>query len=191
MNLRREVTNALVAEGFVRGKRVHRKPLDGEWSLLVDTGEIGKATDIAPYAGLRCASVERLLLDLCQLPPSEDTSTAGANVGYVLGGEYRSWLPLPGGPPVTVEEVVTTIHAALDRLAGYRRLDLLQAAWKTIPDSRLDPSHAYRRVIVQYLLGDETGLQRELAAAEDAYCFRDDDICADFRAFRERLQKLA
>jgi hypothetical protein len=190
VNLRRDVTNALVSEGFIRGKRVHRKPLDDEWSLIVDTGEIGRATDIAPYAGLRCASVERLLLDLCQLPPSQDTSTVGANVGYVLGGEYRSWLPLPGGPAVTVDEVLTTVHAALDRLAGYRSIDLLPAAWDAIADSRLDPSHAYRRVIVQRLAGDEAGLQRELAAAEDTYCFRDDEICADFKAFRERLQRI-
>jgi hypothetical protein len=187
-NLRWEVTNALVAEGFRRGRRVHRKPIDEEWSLLVDTGVIGKESDIAPAAGLRSEQVERLLRELCALPSGGDPSgTVGANVGYIVDGEYRSWLRLPGGSPVTVEEVVGTIHAALDRLARYANLDRLDAAWAELPDTRLDPSTPYRRVIVRFLLDDRPGVDRELAAAQDAYCFRDDEICADFQAFRGRL----
>jgi len=186
VNLRREVTDALVAEGFARGRFMHRKPLDDGWSLLVDTGAVGKATDIAPYTGLQYTPVEKLLQELCGLSPSEGAGTVGANAGYILDGVYRSWMPRPQAP-VAVAEVLDTIHAALDRLMAYQSLDRLPAAWAELPDTRFDPACAYRQVIVQFLRNDRAGIDRELAAAQEVYCVRDDEICADFQAFRERL----
>lgn len=198
INLRRDVSSALVADGFVRGKRIHIKRIDADWSLLVDTGAIfqgtiGQSKDIAPGVGLRHDRVEQLLQQLCGLPPSADSGTVWANAGYIVDGTYRAWLPpfAPGMPPVTVEEVVAVIRAALTRLSGYLDLARVPAAWEDIRETQADPACAYRRVVVQLLLRDPAGVQRELARAEHHYCIRDDEIAADFRAFRDRTLEFA
>jgi hypothetical protein len=198
LNLRRDVSSALVADGFVRGKRVHVKRVDADWSLLVDTGtvfkgEIGQSKDIAPGVGIRHEGVEQLLQQLCSLPASADSGTVWANAGYIVDGKYRAWLPpfAPGMPPVTVDEVLAVIRAALTQLSGYLALERVPAAWEDIRETQSDPACAYRRVVVQLLLRDTAGVQRELSRAEHHYCIRDDEIAADFRAFRDRVFALA
>lgn len=189
LNLRREVTDALVAEGFKRGKRVHLKRVDDDWNLLVDTGDVGKRQGITPWVGIQSRTVERLLQELLDLPAYAFSGTVAANVGYIVDGAFRQWMPpiVPGMPEVSVDEVLDLIRAGLDRLSGYCRLDRLPAAWEAMPQTQSDPSCAYRRVLVQLLLGDAGGVERELGRAEAEYCRRDDEICATFRRFRESV----
>lgn len=60
-----------------------------EWSLLVDTGVIGKESDIAPAAGLRSEQVERLLREL-YAPMPAPRSTELVALHYPAGAG-ASW----------------------------------------------------------------------------------------------------
>src|ERR1700704_1982432 len=98
LNLRREVTSALVADGFVRGKRVHVKRVDDEWSLLVDTGEIGKKQGIAPVIGIRHDRGERRLRERRDLPALAAAALARHAPGQGRGRARRH----PRGPDPAV-----------------------------------------------------------------------------------------
>lgn len=118
MNLRSEVSKSLVAHGFKRAGHMHLRRLDSEFSLWVDTGPIGKRSDIAPFVGLRHDSVETLCGELLGVPDDLVVGTVGANVGYVLSGEYRWW-----DSPSSASEVVQGILSALERLRPFASLE--------------------------------------------------------------------
>lgn len=182
MTLRRDVSAALVRDGFTRTRAAHQRRLDDDFSLLVDTGRIGKQVDISPFVGLRSDRLERLLIELRDLPQYDYAASVVANVGYVVDGNYRSWRP-----PSTAEEVYDAIRVALDRLRGYASLDRLDDAWREVRAADANPSTGYRRVVLALLQRDRPALERALERAEAEYCARDDEICANFRTFRERV----
>ncbi len=112
-NLRKEVSDALVVEGFKRSDRVHSLRVDGDFSLWVDTGPIGSRVDIAPFIGIRHDGIKTLRAELLRSTVISVSGTVGANVGYVLGRGYLSWVP-----PTSAVEVVSTIQMGLERLRG-------------------------------------------------------------------------
>jgi hypothetical protein len=186
VTLRRDVSAALVRDGFTRTRAAHQRRLDDDFSLLVDTGPIGKQVDISPFIGLRSDRLEQAMIELRDLPPYDFAATVTANVGYVVDGTYRSWRP-----PSGADEVYDAIRVALDRLQGYASLGRLPDAWREIPAADANPSTGYRRVVLALLQGDRAALHSALDLAEAEYCAHDDEICAKFRVFQERVGREA
>ncbi len=88
MNLRREVSKALVKQGFRRNGRMHLLPLDKEYSFWVDTDPLERRPDISPFVGIRHNGVEGLTAEFLGLSKDDWVGTIGANVGYVLHNGY-------------------------------------------------------------------------------------------------------
>src|SRR5262249_40890448 len=145
MNLRKEVSNALVARGFRRDDRVHTLRVDKDFSFLVDTGPLGKKTDIAPFVGIRHDQVQKLESELIGLNNSDSVATVSANVGYVLGQGYRWW-----SPPSRSAEVIQAIDAALERFRRMLSLEKLLEAWSI--EGTTAPGWRYNQISVLMLL---------------------------------------
>jgi len=181
MNLRKDVSKALVARGFHLWEgRSHLIRVDADFSLGVDTGPLGKRSDIAPYVGIRHDGVQQLRADLMGSSANERTGTVGANVGYVLGEEYRRW-----EPPSTHEEVLRVIDLALGRLRQYLSLDRLPEAWKIRGTNT--PGWRYNEIAALLLKGDHQAVLERLEAARAEYCAYEDGVCEQFRAFEQRV----
>jgi len=175
MNLRREVSDALVARGFRRDDRAHLLRVDDEFSLAVDTGPLNKKPDIAPFVGIRSESVEKLLAKLMELPEDEWIGSLGGNVGYVLNQEYRWW-----GPPSPASDVLAAIDAALDKLRPFLSLDKLAAAWAF---TSKDPAWRYREIVILLLRGLHDAIPEHLEAARAEFCQHQDEVCEQFEQF--------
>lgn len=109
--------------------------------------------------------------------------TVGANVGYILGGEYRWW-----DSPSSVPEVEQVIFSALERLRPFASLSTLSGAWD-IKGADADPGKAYRLVVVWLLLGDIGKVRDHLRLARIEYCKQDDEVCEQFRHFEARVEE--
>lgn len=160
---------------------MHLLRLDSEFSFWVDTGPLGKRVDIAPYIGIRNDKVELLGAELEGLPQDDTVGTVGANVGYVLGEDYRRW-----EPPSTPEEVLRTIDRGLDHLKQYLSLDRLPEAWKIRGTNT--PGWRYNEIATLFLKGDRQAVLERLEAARVEYCAYQDEVCEQFRAFEQRVK---
>ena len=110
-NLRSQVSELLVEDGFQRHGRMHLLRVDEQVSYWVDTGPLGQRSDIAPHAGIRHDEIEFLRSRFFNQQPDDVRGTVGANIGYIKSGEYCSW-----EPPYNPSEVLAEIQAALEFL---------------------------------------------------------------------------
>lgn len=182
MNLRREVSKELMKRGFRRDGRTHLRRVDEEFSVGVDTGPLEKRADIAPFVGIRHDGVETLLAELADIPADDWVFSVGANVGYVLGGEYLAW-----EPPSQVREVVEVIDSALGHLHSFLSLECLPKAW-SIKGAK-DPMWRYREMILLLLRGEKLAIGEKFLDARRELCKREDEICEQYRGFERRLQE--
>lgn len=155
--------------------------VDDSFSFGVDTGPLGNRSDIAPFVGIRHDGVQQLRAELMGSPGSQWSGTVSANVGYVLGEEYRWW-----EPPTPPEEVLRAIHLALDRLRPFLGLDKLPGAWE-IQGAKV-PGWRYTEITVHLLRGDRQLVLERLEAARSEFCKREDEICEQFRGFEQRVK---
>ena len=184
--LRKQVSEALVSRGFERDRRAHRKRVDADFWLCVDTGVIGPIADIAPFVGFRSDAVEDARADLMGLPRDPWVASAIGNVGYVLGGEYKHWL---GGTAPAL--VVDTIFKGLDAVEPFMSLPTIDGVfahrW-----AFASPGAPYVLVVAALLNGDARLVQRRLADAEARLCAQQDEVCEQFQEFKARvLERLA
>lgn len=182
MTLRSGVSGALVARGYKREGRMHHLQLQPGVSFWVDTGPLGKRSDIAPFVGLRHDRIERLISELMGLAPDAWVGTTGANVGYILGKGYMYW-----EPPAAVETVLEAIEAALARLRLMATLEDLPRVWDIV--GRDDPWWRYREIVALLIKGEHLAIVSRLAEAQAEFCRGDDDpICEQFLGFAQRLK---
>jgi len=160
---------------------MHLLRVDGDWSFWVDTGPLGKRKDISPFVGVRHDGIERLWSELMEFPNDDWVGTVGANVGYVLGTGYKTW-----EPPSEPKEVLDSIDSAVERLRPMLSLHALPQAW-SITGAK-SPSWRYRDIVIQLLLGNRQAVPNRLDAARVEMCQQEDEICAQFRAFEQRIQ---
>jgi hypothetical protein len=179
-NLRRDVSDALIARGFTRSDRVHTLAAGDAFSLWVDTGPIGSSVDVAPFIGLRHDGVESLRATLLGTVAMETAGTVGANVGYVLGLGYRSW-----APPTSVAEVMGTIEAGLDRLRDFMSLEKLIAAWDLEGAKR--PGWHYSRIAAELYRGNRDAVVKDVVSARADLCKYSDEVCEQFTSFARRV----
>jgi len=160
---------------------MHRREVDCHFYEVVDTGPLGTRTDIAPFVGLRHDGVERLFAEC--LGETEDAwvATVGANVGYVLGGEYLYW-----DDPKAVDEVLHKITSALTTLSRIRSLDTLTDAVAANVD---DPGRHYRLVCLAAIRDRPDEVTQQLTEARATYCARPDAVCEQFLGFERRIRE--
>jgi hypothetical protein len=181
MTLRRAVSEALLARGFRRHGRMHHLRLQPGVSFWVDTGPVGKRTDIAPFVGIRFDDIERVVGELMELPFDAWVGTAGANVGYVLGQGFKQW-----EPPTAPEVVIEAIDAALQRLQSFASIQDLPSLWDLV--SRDDPWWRYREMAALLIQGDRELIARRLEEAEDEFCRTEGGMCDQFHAFARQMR---
>ena len=181
-NLRKQVSDALVQLGFRRDGRRHLRRVDDDFSLVVDTGPIGARTDIAPYVGIRSDAVEHARAELMSLWHDEWIGTVGANVGYVLGGEYRWW-----NEGSSVQPIVDEILAALERFRPYMTLKTIADVFRHDWAFR-NPGAPYALIVIALLNVDPPLVAKHVAHAESILCERPDEVCDQFRAFETRVR---
>jgi hypothetical protein len=179
-NIRREVSRRLVEAGFVRHDAMHRLPLKDGVSFIVDTGPLGGMRDIAPWVGLRHDQVEMKRAEFHARPPDPFGATVGANVGYILKGEYASWFSTADSSEPLLQ--IDRAKQILGRFVELRRLPEIF----DIPGTK-SPGYQRRLAIIFHLLGDVEAADEWLSKAEASDCRVDDELCADFRRFRQRL----
>jgi hypothetical protein len=183
MNVRRLVSAALVERGYVRDDRMHLLRVDTERSWVVDTGPLGgKRTDIAPFVGIRVESLEKMTAELLQVPAGESNASVGANVGYVLGLGYKTYIP-----PTAVAHVISAIDAAQERLKPYFSLAELPEIWKMT--GVYDPGWQYRDITIKLLTGRYAVVPHSLEEARKEFCQFDDEVCEQFRGFERNVRK--
>ena len=110
-------------------------------------------------------------------------ATVGANVGYVLNGEYRWW---DEGAPV--QEVLGRISAALETFGPYLSLSTLAGAFELRGAAQL-PGKPFALVVIALLNGDVGLVVRHLADAEAILCTQTDAVCDQFKDFEVRVRK--
>lgn len=179
-NLRREVSTELVRRGYRRTDRMHMLPVLPDWKFWVDTGPLGKRADICPYVGVRYDSLEAAVSELLSLPLDETVGTLGANIGYVLTGNYRQW-----SEDSTSEEVLCAVDSAFALLRPLMDPHKLSEGWKM--EAARDPLWRYREIALLVLQKDAVHAKARLELARTEYCRRDDSLAAQFRAFEERV----
>lgn len=179
-DLRRDVSEALIAAGFRRVDRVHTISLPDGFALWVDTGPIGSRPDVAPFVGIRHQGVEELRAALLNTNVVPSAGTVGANVGYVLGIGYRSW-----EPPSETHEVLPVINAALEKLRGFATLDGLVNAWDLEGAKR--PGWQYSRIAAELLNQNWPAARRDLDIARLELCRHKDEVCDQFNSFAGRV----
>jgi hypothetical protein len=111
------------------------------------------------------------------------TATVGANVGYVLNGQYRSWNE--GAP---VQEVLEAIDAALARFKPFMSLTTLAGAFR-FQGAAENPGTPYSLVVIALLNRDTDLVVRLLADAAAVLCARPDAVCDQFKDFETRVTK--
>jgi len=183
MNLRREVSAALKGRGYVRKDRNHLLRIDDDRSWVVDTGPLdSKRTDIVPFAGIRFDSVETLLTDFWEVPPDDASASIGANVGYVLGIGYKTYIP-----PTRVDNVLADIDAAHQKLSPYMTIETFGGFWKA--SGVYDPGWRYRDIIWKLLTRRYSEIEPAFVEARKEFCEFDDAVCAQFRRFEQNVRK--
>jgi len=187
MTLRRELAALLQDRGY-RGKHgAFGLRLDESFSFVVGVGPLNRRTDIHPAVGLRCHPVEDSMTSLRGLPDAPFAATIGANVGYVIDGEYRYFQP-----PTVATEVLDAIDAGLRVLDRYRSLEAIPRGLDEVRAADANPSTGYRRVVVYYLIGDAADMEAALKLARTEYMKNPgDEIAHQFIEFEKRLRASA
>jgi hypothetical protein len=144
---------------------------------------MGSRTDIAPYVGIRSDAVEHAKAELMSLADDDWIGTVGANVGYVLGGEYRWW-----NEGASVQPIVDDILAALEWFRPYMTLKTIADVFRLDWASR-NPGAPYAMVVIALLNGNPSLVAKQLADAESIFCERADEVCDQFRAFETRVRE--
>ena len=158
---------------------------DESFSHVIGVGPLNQRTDIHPQAGLRCHAVEYEMKSLLDLPESPFAATIGANVGYVLDGQYRYF-----EPPTTAANVLDVIDAALRVLDRYRSPEAIPRGLDEVRAVDANPSTGYRRVVAYYLMGDTAGMEEALERARAEYTRHPgDEIAERFSEFERRIQE--
>src|SRR5262245_56508396 len=122
--LRKQVSDALCAQGYRRRGRAHLLRVDDDFSFCIDTGTIGPRTDIAPFVGIRSERVERVRAERRSLKHDESVATAVATVAYILEGEYRHW-----DTGTAAQLVLDQISTALEKFRPFMSLPTLHQAF--------------------------------------------------------------
>ena len=164
---------------------MHLRRIDSEFSFWVDTGPLGRREDVSPFAGLRSDMVETLFADFLGLSRDPYVGTVGANVGYLLEGDYRSW-----SPPDTLTQVMEVTWAALERMRPFASMSTLEGAWQ-VKATMADPGAVYRLSIMAVISGDHAKLRERLEHARQRECAQENGVCEQFRAFEARLMAYA
>jgi len=194
--LRKQVSDALCAQGYRRRGRAHLLRVDDDFSFCVDTGIPGPRTDIAPYVGIRSELVESTRSELMALEHDEWVGTAGANVGYILEGEYRYW-----DTGTSAQLVLDRISSALDKFRPFMSLATLHQAF-SFRGAAENPGTPYALVVIALLNGDTDLVAGRLAEASRIFCGtslpteaplpdserRLDEVCDQFREFEARVR---
>jgi hypothetical protein len=116
-SLRRAVSDALVAQGYEREDQLLRRPIDAEFTWVVDTGPLDRGPDISPYIGLRHERAHKVFSECIELVDSGFVATGGSNLGYVLGHGFRTW-----HEPATPEALVAEIEKGQEVLSQFLSL---------------------------------------------------------------------
>lgn len=182
-NLRRDVSNALVKRGYVRDGRMHLKRLAGDFSWVVDTGPLERGNDVAPFVGIRHDGLEELLAALLGVPLDRTIASVGDNIGFLLDGEYRSW-----SNGQKVEDVLSAITLAEERLLPYLRLENLAGVWN-LTSRTSDPAWRYREIALLLLRGETRDVSDRLDAARADFCRYEDEVCEQFKDFERRVHQ--
>lgn len=182
VTLRSEVAARLRADGFVGKGGTYRRDEGGGFFSIVDVGPLSKRPDISPHIGMRYEPLERLHGQLRDLPDSPNAESYGANVGYVVHGDFRAW-----SPPTTSDEVLDAIRDGFNVLSGYMSLELIPVALERVPAAIANPSARYRMVLVPFMLRREEQVRAALDQARIEYCRHEDTICEKFRRFESRI----
>jgi hypothetical protein len=180
--LRNDVSKSLVAEGYKRNGRLHQLRYDDDFAFWVDTGLLGKRTDIAPFVGIRHEPTQRLRAELRRSQDDRWVGTVGANVGYVLGIGYRSW-----EQPAVASDVMPVLHSAVDRLRAFLNVETLPNAWDI--EGAKAPCWQYNYIFALVLKNDAKAVEDAMATARSQLCRKENEICHEFREFEARLRE--
>lgn len=184
MPLRKELAKVFVTAGWKKVNDVLRRDEDPEWSMVVGLGPLNRREDVSAALGIRSESVQGLHTELSGLENAPTVATVGANYGYVTGGSFKMW----AAPEDSVEDIYQNILGGLEKLRPYMSLDRVADAYVAIPAAEADPSAHYRLIVIELLRERPEAVAAAMQQAEKVYCRRDDEICADFRAFQEKAR---
>lgn len=184
MSLRKAVSRALVVRGYERDGRTHLKAVGDGVHVYVDTGPVGRQTDIAPYVGLRHDAVSDLVSDLLELPRDRFVGTVGANVGYVLGRGYAAWYD-----PGDADAVLAAIDQAEITLLDYVPLHRLPDAW-SLTDGTLAPGYYYKIAATWLLLEEAENASHWLRVAKDNECRFEGSLCDQYKRVERNARRL-
>ena len=180
MTLRGSVSSALVGLGYERAGRSHVRPIDDDFSTVVDTGPLS-GTDIAPWIGLHHRPTQLLKSRLLELPFDRFVGIVGSNVGIVLGTGYLRW-PATASP----SDVIEHINRGASRISAYAQTALLIDAL-SLPG--LPQPTAFDVVPIYLQLGDHIGIRNRLAAAAVSECSSPGPVCDQFRRFEANVEE--
>jgi hypothetical protein len=180
MGLRGDVSRRLQELGYRRAGRMHLRPIDADFSSVVDTGPLdGFANDIDPWVGLRSEAVEHLRAALLELPVGDGVGSVGAFAYQILGVNYAPWRD-----PAALDEVLNHIDRAADALGRFASSERLADAWGPSGFAIPDP---YTLVTIHLLRGDLPGVREWLDQGEREECAYDDEACEQFRTFERNV----
>ena len=182
-NLRRTISDTLVGLGYRRSGRMHRRDVDREFSLIVDTGRPGPPAGVHPFLFLRHDGVQRLASEFLGLRTDKYVGTIGANPGCILDGTYRFWGVLSG--PDVVPDVIALIEQSSEILLRYASLERLPEAWKL--DWVPKDASRFSLATIYMLLGGRPRLSAVLAEGELYDCQAEGALCDQFRRFQRNL----
>lgn len=159
--------------------------IDDEFSYILDIGRHEQRGEVSPWLGLRHEGAQAMLADLIEMPLKDNQATAGTNLGYILGGEFRIW-------HVSTEpgDLLAKIQEGEEVLGQYRSLERLPEVFEI----RGAKSPLYYRplICVYLLLGDEAHVREWLAEGERLDCRHDNSISERFHRFEANVEaKLA
>jgi hypothetical protein len=179
--LRQAVSDALVAQGYERKDNLLRRRIDSDFSWVVDTGLLDGGPEISPWVGLRHERVEKLVTELLELPDGGFVGTAGSNIGYIMGGEYRIWRE-----PTAPEVVLARIDESRQVLDEYRTLEKLPGVFEI--RGAKGPMYHFTLAAIYLLLGDEQRVREWLAEGERTDCRVEGPVCEQFRRARRNVE---
>lgn len=179
--LRRAVSDALVARGYEREDQLLRRPIDDEFTWVVDTGPLDRGPDISPYIGLRHERAHKVFSECIELYDSGFVATGGSNLGYVLGHGFRTW-----HEPTTPEALIAEIEKGQEVLAQFLSL----ARMPDIYDIRgaKGPGYHFKLAAIYFVLDDYARVRDWLAEGERTDCRVPGGVCEQFRRFERNLE---
>jgi hypothetical protein len=175
------VSNALVDQGYERAGAQLRCRIDDEFSWIVNTGPQGRGSEIALWLGLRHNRTQSLFSELIELHDSGFVATAGSNLGYLLGGEFRVWRE-----PTLPQTLLASIEQGRLALEPYLSLESLPGIFE-IKGSR-SPGYHFKLASIYLLLGDYPRARDWLDEGERTDCRVQDALCEQFHRFRRNLE---